>query len=70
MQEEMYRGFRSYIGFAQNKPEKDYSDYITLGNVETGENHRLFNSLGDQVNNVISSLRCVPISTNPFENCS
>jgi hypothetical protein len=47
-----YFGFRSYIGFAQNKTEKDYSDYITVGNEETGEYHRLFNSLGDQVNNV------------------
>ncbi|CAM3815378.1 hypothetical protein [Mesobacillus thioparans] len=47
-----YFGYRSYIGFAQNKPEKDYRDYITVGNEETGKYHRLFNSLGDQVNNV------------------
>lgn len=66
----MYFGYRSYIGFAQNKTEKDYSDYITLGNEETDEYHRLFNSLGDLVNNVNSSLGYVPISTNPFENCS
>ncbi|MCE7791893.1 hypothetical protein K8O68_05595 [Salipaludibacillus sp. CUR1] len=46
-----YFSFRSYISFVQNEPEKDYSDYLTVGNEEIGEYHRLLNSLGDQVNN-------------------
>ncbi|SES10616.1 hypothetical protein [Salipaludibacillus aurantiacus] len=44
-----YFSFRSYISFVQNKPEKDYSDYLTVGNEEIGEYHRLLNSLGDHL---------------------
>lgn len=47
----LYYCFRSYIGFAQNKPEKDYSDDITAGDDYTGFYHMLFASLGDQINN-------------------
>lgn len=53
-----YFGFRSYIGLAENMPNKEYdedttvgSKAITLGDEYTGEYHRLFNSLGDQLNN-------------------
>jgi hypothetical protein len=53
-----YFGFRSYIGFTQNQPEKEYtkdttvaSKAIMIGDEYTGEYHRLFNSLGDQLNN-------------------
>lgn len=28
----LYYSFRSYLGFVQNQPDKDYSDYITAGN--------------------------------------
>ncbi len=47
----LYYCFRSYIGFIENKPEKDYSEYITTGNDYTGFYHMLFSSLGDQLNN-------------------
>jgi len=47
----LYYCFRSYIGFIENKPEKDYSDYITAGDDYTGFYHMIFASLGDQLNN-------------------
>ncbi|MDP4145424.1 MAG: hypothetical protein Q8936_13225 [Bacillota bacterium] len=47
----LYYCFRSYIGFAQNKPEKDYSQDTTAGDDYTGLYHMLFASLGDQLNN-------------------
>lgn len=47
----LYYSFRSYLGFISNKPEKDYSDYITAGNDYTGYYHLIFASLGDQLNN-------------------
>lgn len=47
----LYYCFRSYIGFALNKPEKDYSEYITAGDDYTGFYHMIFASLGDQLNN-------------------
>jgi hypothetical protein len=47
----LYYCFRSYIGFIENKPEKDYSEYITTGNDYTGFYHMIFSSLGDQLNN-------------------
>lgn len=47
----LYYCFRSYIGFIENKPEKDYSDTITAGDDYTGLYHMLFASLGDQLNN-------------------
>ncbi|MDP4089889.1 MAG: hypothetical protein Q8930_11545 [Bacillota bacterium] len=47
----LYYCFRSYLGFIKNKPEKDYSEYITAGNAYTGFYHMLFASLGDQLNN-------------------
>lgn len=47
----LYYCFRSYIGFIENKPEKDYSEYITDGNYNTGFYHMIFASLGDQLNN-------------------
>ncbi len=47
----LYYSFRSYLGFVPNKPEKDYSEYITAGNDYTGFYHLIFASLGDQLNN-------------------
>lgn len=47
----LYYCFRSYVGFIENKPEKDYSEYITAGNDSTGFYHQIFASLGDQINN-------------------
>ena len=47
----LYYCFRSYVGFIENKPEKDYSEYIMAGNDYTGFYHFIFASLGDQLNN-------------------
>lgn len=47
----LYYCFRSYISFVENKPGKDYSGYITVGNEATGYYHMIFTSLGDQLNN-------------------
>lgn len=47
----LYYCFRSYVGFVENKPEKDYSEDITAGNDDTGFYHQIFASLGDQLNN-------------------
>jgi hypothetical protein len=47
----LYYCFRSYIGFVENKSEKDYSNYITAGDDYTGFYHMIFASLGDQLNN-------------------
>lgn len=47
----LYYCFRSYIGFIEDKPGKDYSDYITAGDDYTGFYHMIFASLGDQLNN-------------------
>ncbi|HEY8891192.1 MAG TPA: hypothetical protein VIM70_13145 [Clostridium sp.] len=47
----LYYSFRSYLGFVPNKPEKDYSEYITAGNDYTSFYHLIFASLGDQLNN-------------------
>jgi hypothetical protein len=46
----LYYCMRSYVGFIENKPEKDYSEYITAGNDNTGLYHMIFASLGDQLN--------------------
>jgi hypothetical protein len=46
-----YFGFRSYVGFVQNKPEKDYSHVFTIGDAYTGVYHRVWGSLGDTLNN-------------------
>ncbi|MDF2891631.1 MAG: hypothetical protein K0R80_1998 [Clostridia bacterium] len=47
----LYYCFRSYIGFVENKPRKNYSEYITTGDDYTGLYHMIFASLGDQLNN-------------------
>ena len=47
----LYYCFRSYVGFVENKPEKDYSNAITAGDNYTGLYHMIFASLGDQLNN-------------------
>ncbi|MFC6601299.1 hypothetical protein ACFQDF_05370 [Ectobacillus funiculus] len=47
----VYFGFRSYLGFVENKPGKDYSGAVTAGDAETGFYHGVFGSLGDQLNN-------------------
>lgn len=46
-----YFSFRSYLGFVQNKPEKDYSEVFTTGDDNTGVYHRIAASLGEQINN-------------------
>lgn len=45
-----YFGFRSYLGFVQNKPKKDYSKVFTVGDAGTGVYHRVWASLGDTLN--------------------
>lgn len=45
-----YFSYRTYIGFTENKPGKDYSDVFTVGNDEVGYYHRIFASLGDPLN--------------------
>jgi hypothetical protein len=47
----LYYCFRSYLGFIENKSNKDYTDYITAGDEDTGYYHQIFASLGDQLNN-------------------
>lgn len=47
-----YFSFRSYLGFVQNKPEKDYSNVFTSGNENTGVYHRVYASLGDPLNHL------------------
>ncbi|SMC16592.1 hypothetical protein SAMN02745134_00115 [Clostridium acidisoli DSM 12555] len=47
----LYYCFRSYLGFIENKLEKNYSEYIKAGNDYTGFYHLVFASLGDQLNN-------------------
>lgn len=47
----LYYCFRSYVGFVEDKFEKDYSEYITVGDDDTGFYHMIFASLGDQINN-------------------
>jgi hypothetical protein len=47
----LYYCFRSYIGFVEDKPGKDYNGYITAGNEDIGYYHMIFTSLGDQLNN-------------------
>lgn len=46
-----YFSFRSYLGFVQNKPEKDYRGAITAGNEKTGAYHNIGASMGNQINN-------------------
>ncbi|MCB2324041.1 hypothetical protein LGL55_25040 [Clostridium tagluense] len=43
--------YRSYLGFVENEPSKDYSDTITAGNSSTGFYHNIGASMGDQINN-------------------
>ncbi|MDP4146914.1 MAG: hypothetical protein Q8936_20980 [Bacillota bacterium] len=43
--------YRSYLGFVENEPSKDYSDTITAGNEHTGFYHNIGASMGDQINN-------------------
>jgi len=46
-----YLSYRSYLGFVENKCEKDYSDTITTGNEYTGCYHHIGASMGDQISN-------------------
>ncbi|MDP4091155.1 MAG: hypothetical protein Q8930_18065, partial [Bacillota bacterium] len=43
--------YRSYLGFVENEPSKDYSDTFTAGNDYTGFYHNIGASMGDQINN-------------------
>ncbi|WP_018247758.1 hypothetical protein [Orenia marismortui] len=45
----VYFSFRSYLGFIENKPDKDYSDTITAGDENTGFYHFIGASMGDQI---------------------
>jgi hypothetical protein len=47
----VYFGFRSYVGFIENKRNKDYSNAVTAGNNRTGFYHFIGASLGDQISN-------------------
>jgi hypothetical protein len=47
----VYFSFRSYLGFVQNKPEKDYSNSVTTGDSSTGLYHFIGASMGDQISN-------------------
>lgn len=49
--EAYYFAFRSYVGFVQNVPMKDYSDAVSAGNENTGYYHMTGASLGDMLNN-------------------
>lgn len=41
--------YRSYLGFVENKPQKDYSDFVTTGNENIGFYHFIGASMGDQI---------------------
>lgn len=43
--------YKSYLGFIENEPSKDYSNTITVGNDYTGFYHNIGASMGDQINN-------------------
>ena len=43
--------YRSYLGFVENEPSKDYSNAIPAGNASTGFYHNIGASMGDQINN-------------------
>lgn len=63
-----YFSYRSYLGFVQNKPEKDYSNAITAGNTNTGFYHFIGASMGEQINNYRIRTENTPngIAGNPF----
>jgi hypothetical protein len=46
----MYFSFRSYLGFVENKWQKDYCDTVT-GDCRTGYYHFIGASMGDQISN-------------------
>jgi hypothetical protein len=64
-----YFSFRSYVGFVQNKPAKDYSDNVTAGNRDTGFYHFIGASMGDQISNNSIRTDSTPYGTpgNPFD---
>lgn len=64
-----YFSFRSYVGFVQNKPEKDYCDALTTGNRCTGFYHFIGGSMGDQISNNSIWTDSTPYGTpgNPFD---
>jgi len=64
----LYYCFRSYLGFVENKQNKDYSEYITGGDDVTGFYHMIFASLGDQINNYNIGTSATPNGQpgNPF----
>ena len=47
-----YFSFRSYLGFVENKPGKDYTGTPTFGDDEIGWYHRMYCSLGDPLNHL------------------
>ncbi|MDD2431437.1 MAG: hypothetical protein PHD88_05410 [Firmicutes bacterium] len=61
-----YFSFRSYLGFMENKPGKQYES--TIGNESTGFYHPILASLGDQINNFNILTKNSPIGTlrHPF----
>jgi hypothetical protein len=47
-----YFSFRSYLGFVENKPGKDYTGVPTFGDDKIGWYHRIYCSLGDPLNHL------------------
>lgn len=47
-----YFSYRSYVGFVENKPGKDYSDIFVVNSADGAAYHRVFASLGDPLNHL------------------
>ncbi|WP_199900112.1 hypothetical protein [Caldalkalibacillus mannanilyticus] len=65
----VYFSFRSYLGFVENKAEKDYSDTVTSGDQDTGFYHFIGASMGDQISNNFIWTDSTPNGSpgNPFD---
>ncbi|MFV8829764.1 hypothetical protein [Alkalihalobacterium sp. APHAB7] len=65
----VYFSFRSYLGFVENKPKKDYSDTVTTGDQRIGFYHFIGASLGDQISNNFIWTDRTPYGSpgNPFD---
>lgn len=65
----VYFSFRSYLGFVENKPKKDYSDTVTTGDQRIGFYHFIGASLGDQISNNFIWTDNTPYGSpgNPFD---
>lgn len=65
----VYFSFRSYLGFVENKWQKEYCDTVTAGNCRTGYYHFIGASMGDQISNSFIWTDSTPYGSpgNPFE---